>query len=826
MRSTKKIYSTSALEAWFSKLNQDWERYFDTHDLLQGQKLYTHGAVSEIELTAGDAIIHMRENRESFYAVVNWESERLSVRYSRENEREGRALAAAGMYEIEELVCDEADPLPPVEATEITASNQAAEAKNNAVNDASANALVAVRPLSVVLDYKVGTLAMQAFWNYATKPLPAFGEKADPDTSLKERELLITLTSYAHRAGFRYQSKTSVYLFEDITSLPLFISKDWQRWKNRFTVHVTPAVESIFKGLQEVEMSMHLDDEQEDTASIRWDLRATGVQLNQKDVSRLLKSPERPVILPGKGLFKMPERRARMVREWRNRIEGGLQGEIPRYMLFSLFQESSLDIQLSDELNRWHQAFYKPPATSSIKLPEFLREYQRAGVHWLRHICDCGCHALLADEMGLGKTVQVLSMIASRSVDSLPSLIVCPASVLPVWQGEVARFFPQIETCILTKDQPFVPGGTHRLWLASYSQLRRHKHLLPEVEFAYAVLDEAQFIKNPEAKVTQACYMLRARHRIAMTGTPMENHYEDVWALFRFLMPGLLGTRQRFSQEATLRATGFAGHVRRQIAPFTLRRRKVDVLSELPEKTEVQLLCPLSDLQQQLYQKMANEGLMQLGNSPAQLDNENRMHLFSLLTRLRQVCCDPALLPNITASHEQSGKLTVLRDRLQELLENGHKVVVFSQFVELLKRVKQHTCAGLPGAVFELTGQTRKRGERVEAFQNHDGAAVMLVSLKAGGTGITLHAADYVFLLDPWWNPAVEAQAVDRVHRLGQTNKVMVYRMIAQNTLEEQIQKLQQSKQNQFDETIEQMDDISNFNFYLNSLSTLLEPKS
>ncbi len=820
MRSAKKVYSTSALESWFSKLTSDWERYFREDDLLEGRRLYIKGAIREIELGCEDAIVRMKEEGENTYAVVDWSGKALQVRYSKENERAGRALAAAGMYEIEELVCDETNPLPPETEEERNASfnRHNLSVVENSLHTADTSP---ARVLTVILDYLSASLSMQAFWITNGERKPAFGEKADPNPSHSERELLIQLTSYAHRAGFRYNNKLAQYILADISALPLFISKDYPRWCKHFNVIASASIESVLRGVQEVELDMNAVAKGEHEVRLDWHVRSSSTDFNRNEIKRLLKSAETPVILPGKGLFRISDSRARIVRDWKNLVDGTESGAVPRYMLFSLFNETSLTLKLSDELSNWHRSFFQesPPDDN---LPAYLREYQRAGVRWLKHICDRGCHPLLADEMGLGKTLQVLSLLITNPVPDLPSLIVCPASVVPVWETEVARFFPGVITKVLTRESPFSTTNNNCIWIASYSQLRRQKHTLIGIEFGYCVLDEAQFIKNPEAKVTQACYTLRARHRIAMTGTPMENRYEDLWALFRFLMPGLLGSQQRFSKENEKHTTAFSSHIRRQIAPFTLRRKKSDVLNELPEKTELELLCPLTDFQQKLYQKLLNEAKQTLGDDLTRIPNEQRMHLLSLITRLRQVACDPSLIPNVTALPEHSGKLTVLRDKLEELLESGHKVVIFSQFVEFLKRVKKHACENLPGKVFELTGQSRNRGEIVSDFQQHNGPAVILVSLKAGGTGITLHSADYVFLLDPWWNPAVEAQAIDRVHRMGQHNRVIVYRMIAQHTLEEQIQKLQIYKKGQFDETIESMDDMSNFNLYINNLSKIL----
>jgi SNF2 family DNA or RNA helicase len=362
------------------------------------------------------------------------------------------------------------------------------------------------------------------------------------------------------------------------------------------------------------------------------------------------------------------------------------------------------------------------------------------------------------------------------------------------------------------------------VWLASYTQLRKHKHLLDQVEFGYAVLDEGQFIKNPDAKVAHASCSIRARHRLVMTGTPLENRQLDLWSIFRFLLPGLLGTRQTFEAVLSADRAGTLTRLRQQLAPFILRRTKDEVAQELPPKVEMDLLCPLTDLQRTEYARICNEGLVRLGDDIDAALREKSFGFLALLTRLRQVCCDPDLLPWLKAPVTESGKLNLLVDKLAEVVGSGHKVVVFSQFVMLLNRVREALAANFPDLPrFELTGMTLDRQKPVQAFQSTTGAAVMLVSLKAAGTGITLHAADYVFLLDPWWNPAVEMQAVDRVHRIGQTNTVFVYRMVTAGTVEERIQALKADKKALFDRVVGDMSGDFDLGRHFQSLRKLIE---
>jgi SNF2 family DNA or RNA helicase len=430
--------------------------------------------------------------------------------------------------------------------------------------------------------------------------------------------------------------------------------------------------------------------------------------------------------------------------------------------------------------------------------------------------------------MGLGKTLQVLSLLASRPVADRPSLVVCPASVVPVWRQEIQKYFPELAVDVLKSGNDFSARTGQVIWLASYTQLRKHRELLPAHEFGYAVLDEGQFIKNPDAKVTQTCFAVRARHRLVLTGTPLENRQLDLWSIFRFLLPGLLGSRAGFEAALTEDRDGTLHRLRAQLAPFVLRRTKNEVARELPQKVEMDLICPLTDVQRAEYARICTEGLARLGDDVGTAMREKSFGFLALLTRLRQTCCDPDMLPWLKSPLADSGKITLLMEKLAEVVGSGHKVVIFSQFVMLLDRVREALALKFPDlARHELTGMTLDRQKPVEAFQTAPGAAVMLVSLKAAGTGITLHAADYVFLLDPWWNPAVEAQAVDRVHRIGQTNTVFVYRMVTAGTIEERIQALKAAKKDLFDKLIGNLGgdfDLSQHFSTLHSLVQLTSP--
>ncbi len=429
-----------------------------------------------------------------------------------------------------------------------------------------------------------------------------------------------------------------------------------------------------------------------------------------------------------------------------------------------------------------------------------LRGYQREGFGWLKFLQEFKFGGCLADDMGLGKTIQLLALLQDRRAaggEHLPSLVVVPKSLIFNWQKECEKFTPQLRVLEYT--------GLHRarlrkrfartdLILTTYGTVRRDVLHLKEIEFDYVVLDEAQAIKNAGSQVAKAARLLRARHRLALSGTPIENHLSDLWSIFEFLNPGMLGRASIFKMQTTEAGDQESRRLlSNALRPFILRRTKAQVAAELPEKTEQTIYCTMNTQQTALYQELREHyrGSL-LGIIQKQGLAKSKIHVLEALLRLRQAACHPALLDDKHAD-ESSAKLDVLELHLQDLLEEGHKALVFSQFTSMLAIVKRRL--DQKQIVYEyLDGQTRNRKERVDRFQSDPHCGVFLISLKAGGLGLNLTAADYVFLLDPWWNPAVETQAIDRAHRIGQTRQVFAYRLICKNTVEEKIAELQGRK--------------------------------
>ncbi len=426
-----------------------------------------------------------------------------------------------------------------------------------------------------------------------------------------------------------------------------------------------------------------------------------------------------------------------------------------------------------------------------------LREYQREGLGWLRFIRKFGFGGCLADDMGLGKTVQVLALLAGKR--NGPALVVVPKSLIFNWKQEAAKFAPKLKVLDHTgtaRDRTGSNFGQFDIVLTTYGTLRNDADAFAAVEFDTCVLDESQAAKNAATETAKAVRVVRADHRIAMSGTPIENHLGELWTLFDFLNPGMLGRGM---------VTGaLAGSIRnpdeetramlaRAIRPYILRRTKDQVAKDLPQKSEQTVYCDLEPAQRQLYDELRAHYRQSL---LARVDSvglaKSKIHVLEALLRLRQAACHPGLIDRARRA-ETSAKLEILLPQLRELAESGCKALVFSQFTSLLSIVRDRLDAD--GVTYEyLDGKTVDRAARVEKFQTDPETRLFLISLKAGGVGLNLTAAEYVFLLDPWWNPAVEAQAIDRSHRIGQTKPVFAYRLIARGTVEEKVLALQQSK--------------------------------
>lgn len=472
---------------------------------------------------------------------------------------------------------------------------------------------------------------------------------------------------------------------------------------------------------------------------------------------------------------------------------------------------------LSDEFEKFWSQISTFSTGETLEIPASvnadLREYQLKGFNWLWFLYKYGLNGILADDMGLGKTLQALTLIqkAKDEDGSKPVLVICPTSVVFNWESEIEKFTPELKCLKLSgvdRKNLFEKIEDYDIVITSYALIRRDIDDLKKYQFRYVILDESQNIKNALSQTAQSVKLLNAEHKLALSGTPIENRLEELWSVFDFLMPGFLFTVPEFNaryvnpimerQDKTVEK-----RLKVQIYPFILRRMKRDVAKDLPDKVENLAYCEMTPEQKDFYLDVLDSTKEELFKSIEMNGLEkSRMSIFSALLRLRQICCHPRLYDKeMVKGVIQSGKFEYLKGMLEQIISEGHRILLFSQFVDMLDIIKgwlERT-----GISYEyLTGKTKDRQGAVERFNSDTSIPIFLISLKAGGTGLNLTGADYVIHYDPWWNPAVEDQATDRAYRIGQTKKVFVYRIITKNTVEEKIQKLKSMKRNLVDSVI------------------------
>lgn len=542
-----------------------------------------------------------------------------------------------------------------------------------------------------------------------------------------------------------------------------------------------------------------------DWFDLQGDLQFEGASVSLPALLKAFRGGEKTVVLDDGSLGLVPE-------EWLRRMGtlaelGDLQDSVVRFqkeqalLLDALLAEQpGVDVdaafaRIREEL-RTFQAIEPrdpPPGFQGI-----LRPYQREGLGWFEFLRRFGFGGCLADDMGLGKTVQVLALLEQRRQEKCgPSLVVVPRSLMFNWRTEAARFTPALrvlEHSGISRARHTGHLADYDIILTTYGTLRRDAALLKDITFDYVILDEAQAIKNAGTHSAKAARLLRAKHRLALSGTPVENHLGELWSLFEFLNPGMMGRASAFAAFAG-KAGDPAGRqlLARTLRPFILRRTKGQVATELPARLEQTLHCDLPAPQRKLYNELREFYRQSLLKKVAEQGmGRAKIMVLEALLRLRQAACHPGL---VDPAHkgEESAKLATLIPQLLEVTQEGHKALVFSQFTSFLSLVKEQVDKA--GLTYEyLDGKTRDRQARVDRFQNDPECRLFLISLRAGGLGLNLTAAEYVFLLDPWWNPAVEAQAIDRAHRIGQKQQVFAYRLIARDTIEEKVLELQASK--------------------------------
>lgn len=449
----------------------------------------------------------------------------------------------------------------------------------------------------------------------------------------------------------------------------------------------------------------------------------------------------------------------------------------------------------------------QPPALPSSLKP-IMRSYQKAGFQWLNMLSRYGFSGILADDMGLGKTIQAISVLSALPADSI-SMVICPKTLMFNWAGEVRKFNKNLSYILyegIQKERVKLLEDLHvNLIIASYTIVQNDIEHFKEFDFDYIILDEAQHIKNASTQRSKAVKQLRGRHKMVLSGTPIENNPTELWSIFDFLMPGYLPSRRQFNSQYT----GAGEKTRKQqerlkmlISPFILRRRKQDVLIELPDKQEQVVYSALTKFQEKMYLQILDNVRQKLAQDDFEV-NTNFLHILAALTRLRQICNHPAMADaEVKEESELSGKVELLKEIISDAVDNGKKLLIFSQFVQMLK-ILRTVLNELDIPHEYMDGQTKNRQKIIDNFNNNSKIRAFLISLKTGGYGLNLTSADTVIIVDPWWNPMGEAQAIDRAHRIGQTKKVMVYKVITQGTIEEKILALQKSKREMFDNLIE-----------------------
>ncbi len=473
--------------------------------------------------------------------------------------------------------------------------------------------------------------------------------------------------------------------------------------------------------------------------------------------------------------------------------------------LYENRNEEELAVQLEEKYESLREFNKIKEIDPTDELKMILRPYQVAGYQWLNYLKDIKWGGILADDMGLGKTVQALSFVEyyKKETGNIKVLVVCPTTLIYNWENEIRKFTPGLTWRIhhgaaRTRVREELMG--HDITITTYGTLRSDIKLLMSIEFDYVILDESQAIKNPSSKVTRAAGLLNAKNRLCMSGTPLQNNTFDIFAQMNFLNPGMLGTMEFFRQEFAIPIDKFGDqdrkeHLKKILYPFILRRTKEQVAKDLPEKQEMILFCEMEDEQRNIYDAYRNDFRNQiLGTIETQGIQKSQLTILQGLMKLRQICDSPAILNEQEKFENHSIKLDELTRELSEDM-GDHKALIFSQFLGMLALIKAKLEElGIKYEYFDGSTSAPDRQTAIESFQNNDEIRVFLISLKAGGVGLNLTAADYVYIVDPWWNPAVEQQAIDRTHRIGQTKNIFAYRMICKDTIEDKILKLQEKK--------------------------------
>ncbi len=627
-----------------------------------------------------------------------------------------------------------------------------------------------------------------------------------------ERMALAELT----RFGFAGPDATGHYVLRGERAILTFFGEGYPALAAQWEVSLGPRFTHVTEGIERITPRVEILRSGEEWFDLQFDLSTgSGERFSAAEVQRLLQLGQNHLRLKS---GKVAVFNAALLDDFQSVLRDcNPQQQTPGSYriakahagyLEAAAAEAGFALQAGASWRQWAQSQQGKAALEPVALGDLepvLRNYQKHGVSWLSFLSSNGLGGILADDMGLGKTLQALAFLRTQPG---PSLVVCPSSLIFNWQREAEKFTPERKVLLLEGPQRarrFAEIPKADLVVTSYPLLRRDAVHYRGFAFSSIFLDEAQHIKNPDTQNAQAAGMLRAQHRFILTGTPVENSVRDIWSLMHFVMPGYLGDRDDFRERYEIPLSRgndpeTLGRLAKRLRPFLLRRRKREVAGDLPQKLENVAYCELTQAQKEVYTALLQGARAQIDTAAGEKNQgKARMLMLTALLRLRQASCDLRLLGE--EIKHPSGKVELFHELLEEAVDGGHRVLVFSQFVSMLTLLRREL-EGEGMAVCYLDGQTRDRAAEVDRFQNGD-APVFLISLKAGGTGLNLTAADTVIHFDPWWNPAVEAQATDRAHRIGQKNVVTAYKLIARGTVEEKILHLQRKKRAMIDAAIE-----------------------
>jgi superfamily II DNA or RNA helicase len=679
--------------------------------------------------------------------------------------------------------------------------------------------------LEVRLEGALSGLTLELIAHYGEKLFP-LGEKGSAfprrDPAAEQR----ALTEVA-AAGFKPVRGAATFSLIQESHVARFLANILPRWRQVWTIGFGPRLESTLReiDLAQPEFSLHSGSgENWLELDVRLSVNGKPIPLDPAEIQRWLQTGQSHTRTPDRRVLLVPTEAWGEMREVLADCAVDQQpGGIRVARTFAPYLAGALAAQGFRAIENVAADFPAPNLKAGIDdaLLRRLRPYQVHGVEWLAGLAGQNLHGLLADDMGLGKTAQALAFCAwlqkAERVNG-PALVICPTSLVTNWLRENAKFTPHLRALDLTgsdRAQKFAARHDHDLLVTSYAVLRRDAELYGAEEFSLVILDEAQHIKNRGSQNAQSAKTLRARRRLILTGTPLENSVLDLWSLFDFLLPGYLGSaadfRERYETPLGRAPSGGATparemeRLRHRIRPFFLRRTKEEVLTELPPKLEHPALCDLSGEQRDVYRAILAEGRREVFDKSGKTGaGRDRLAVLTTLLRLRQVCCHLDLLPQGETAREwkePSAKMDRAFELIDEAIDGGHRVLLFSQFVRVLHLLRDEAARRELRFCY-LDGQTVERQAEVDRFQSDPAIPLFFISLKAGGTGLNLTGADTVIHFDPWWNPAVEEQATSRAHRMGQTRDVQAYKLIAAGTVEERIQALQARKRELFEASL------------------------